>query len=352
VAAGFVGAVSLPAVVRAVLRYEAYEAYPYVCYVGLDMKVYDSPVRGAVEVASWIIPFSDGVGLVVHRVAGFDSVAVRAYELGEGVVENSDLVPRLVERVVRFLESPDFRLFRLLRVNKHVVEGVAVLAGLEVGDVEAVFREAELREEMEDKVAAVFGDTVLVLSKRRFAARFDGSDAVEVARKYAFIVDAPVSYIAEKHVQPALGRQTTIYIFSDTSVICNPHTCHVLPLPSNIAYLVGKRAGSVIVDLEKRKPEEYRGVKLHTPPICMWRNRLLLLSSEGGKLAVTGSRRLPVRVPEPLVFTGDGFAGYAKFTASAGKVYVEAREVKQRRERGEEGGEEEERYLGEIVLGG
>lgn len=336
---------------QTIKKYPTFEVYPFVFYVSRDNKIVDVPTKENTKVETWLIPFIDACGLVVQRINNGE-VVLRAYEITATVEEKNELVENLLGRLVKFVNTLRLDDAKLFHINKHVIDGISVALGLDPGTVSDLVYEAKMRRRLEDRVVAIFGDIVVLLSKKKFMERFDGEKAVELARKYSIVLDAPISYIAENHIPRVLGTQVSVFIFPDASIICNPVTCYNIPLPSNLSFSIAKKSNATIVDLERGKPELYSNTRLPAPYFCVAKNKILLLEpldKQYKQFKVKEARKTLARYSAPLVFSPSGFLGYGKISVKNGRIAVEVVEVEREREEKEEGKEED--YLEEVVLG-
>ena len=335
-------------ILQTIRKYPTYEVYPYVFYVNRFGEILDVPSKENMKVETWIIPFIDGVGLVVQRI-GNKEVVLRAYEITDRVEEKNELIEGLFGRLVRLVNNLDIENVKILDFNSHVIEGISVALGLEKDIVSQTINEAKIRQKLEDRTVAIFNDIVILLSKRKFMIRYDGKNIVELARRYAFVVDAPISYIAEKHIPTVLGDRVAVFVFPESSIICNPVTCYNMPLPSNLSYLIARKVPkSLIIDLDRDKPENYSNKRLPIPYLCIAKNKVLILKREGkDRFTLKEMWKTRVRPVAPLVFSPYGFLGYGKIFVKNNRVIVEVITSG----KGEEGREREDTYLEEVVLG-
>jgi len=334
---------SISKIRSAVKETPTYEYFPYTYYISRTGDIQHTPTENTIEVNAWLVELGD-TGVAVYSVG--NGVYVRGYRLDGGiVVEDDEVVDDVIDRIVRVLNGDSDADYGAIKFNKHTATGISVLLGVDYEYVRHAISEAVMRQILEDKVVAIFGDDVIVLSKRRFMYKYSGKDAVNVAKKYAFVVESPISEISE-FVVKQLGKNVTFFIFENGSILCSESMCREAPLSPNISRLVSNKLNSFVsVDLTSDDPEKYRNVQLHLPftatAVAIGKRILYYLDSENN---ITSHMHTSIthRFPFLIVFSYKGFLGYGVLNKNKVKIF-EAEEK-------EEGGEEEENYLEETVL--
>jgi len=323
---------------RAVNEIPAYEYFPYTYYVSKTGNIQYSPGENTIKVDAWLVELGD-IGIAVYFVG--DGVYLRGYRVDNtSIVEDDEVIIDIVDRFVHFLNGTSNTEYLPIKINIHTLTGISVLLGIDYEYIQRAVNEAMLRQILEDRVAAIFGDDVVVLSKRGFMYRYSGKEAVEMAKKYAFVVKSPVSAIAE-FIAEQLGRNATFFIFESGSIVCSDSACREAPLPPNIARLVANKLSTFsAVDLTSRDPGEYREVRLYLPSTVAIGKRILYYLDSEGRIAAHMRTGTFHRFPYLLVFSRRGFLGYGVLTRDKVKI-VETEEA--------EGGEEGEDYLEETV---
>jgi len=324
-----------------IYSYPSFESFPFTYYTsGRD--IYYNPVNGAFRVDVWLIELTSGKGLAIYKMK--DDVFLVGYKIENGVVvEDDKTLVEVLDILVGILNGNDTA-EKLVRKNTHTVNGLSVLFDIPPDEVSSALNMAELKNELKDKPVAIFGDNVIVLSRTTFIKRYIGKDAVEVATKYGFIVNSPISAIANI-VKEHMGVNLTFFIFEDASIICNNNTCRELPLSSNISLLLTRKLRkSKILDLTTRRPEEYANTELIIPgKIAIGKRRIYYLDENNNVLQEvhvsvnTGYSYL-------LVFDRKGFNGYGLLVKKRVKVFDKEKEAEKMET-------EKENYLEKTILG-
>jgi len=324
---------------RVVMELPAYEYFPYTYYITKTGEVVYSPIENATKINVWLLEIGD-IGVAIYSVD--DNVYIRGYRLVNGnPVEEDDVVPDVIDRILRIL-SGESTMHGILNFNKHVVSGISALLGLNHEDVQHIIIEAALREGLEDRLVAIFGDDVIVLSKKRFMYRYSGRDAVNIARKYAFIVESPISEISE-FISDQLGKNVTFFIFESGSILCSESMCREAPLPPNISQLVSNKLSTFVsVDLTLHDPSNYRNVRLYLPSTIAIGKRILYYLDSENKYVSHIYTNISHKFPYLLIFSRKGFLGYGVLIRNKVKIFEGEEE--------EEKSKEKEDYLEEIVL--
>jgi len=324
-----------------IYSYPTFESFPFTYYTsGRD--IYHSPVDGAFRVDVWLIELTSGKGLAIYKMR--DDVFLVGYKIENGmIIEDDKTLVEVLDNLVKILNGDDTT-EKLARKNTHAINGLSVLFDIPFDEVSSALNIAELRNEVKDKPVAIFGDNVIVLSRTAFIKRYIGKDAVEVATKYGFIVNSPISAIANI-VKEHMGVNPTFFIFEDASIVCNDNICRELPLPSNISLLITRRLRkSKVLDLTTHRPEEYTNTILIIPgKIAIGKRRIYYLDENNNVLQEihvsvnTGYSHL-------LVFDRKGFNGFGLLVKKQVKLFDKEKET-------EKVETEEENYLEKTILG-
>jgi len=325
---------------RAVTEIPAYERFPYTYYVSRAGSILSVPSENSMKVDVFLVELNN-TGVAVYSVNG--GVYIRGYRVDGGrVVEDDEAIVEIIDRLVSALNGNDIG-FDTLKINRHTITGISLLLDLDYETVRRMVSESMLKQILEDRTVAIFGDDVIVLSKRKFMRRYSGADAVSVAKRYAFVMESPVSGIAE-FVSEQLGKQITFFIFESGTIVCGLSECREAPLPPNISRLVAEKLKtSVAIDLTAKRPEDYRNTKLFLPSsttgVAIGKGVLYYLGPDN---SITARMYTNIwhRYPFLLIFSSHGFIGFGIQNGNRIKAGTN----------GEKRGEEErEDYLEETV---
>jgi len=259
--------------------FESYRSYPITYYVSGN-RVLEVPSSNAVRVDAYVLfsPKTQVRGIIVHYIRGRGAV-IEGFRCDAGKVQSTglDTILEVIDEYVHCLMSG----CKLTR-TRHVIRGLSVLFGLDEKDVEAILHRASLVEKLEDRNVVIFDNTVFVLSRRNILVRYDGEDAVEVAREVAFICSAPIKTLRE-HIKKYVDTPCVVVMGSEAAAVCSRRGCHVIPLPMNIARLVFSKVRGTVID--GFRPVVGRRVVGEYPPgvdaIVVGYNYVALLRREG-----------------------------------------------------------------------
>lgn len=308
-----------------------YEVFPYTYYVSGSMISY-SPGEGGVRVDAYVVKV--GKCSLVAQFIGEECV-LEAFPTG--VCRVSEILQHLVE----FIRGE-----RDLELTHHEREAVARLFFLDVSQVERAERISALRRYLSDKKVAIIGESVYVLSKGKVLERFDGREAVDIARRFSFVVDAPVREIAS-HISSFISGASTIFASKDSSLICDSKTCIDVPLPKDKSILVARNIpNSVYVDIEAQTSPRKR-LAMPGDAIAFFKGYVATLKRSDDNYTVIRKYEFKGRVPFPVIFTRDGLRRYAKVTS---RDSVELIEISSKTASEEEREEERElEYISQAI---
>jgi len=318
-------------VVKKYMFFEMYKVYPIEYWVvrqGNEYLVLEVPRAGATKVQAYVIPVNDREGLVLYRFP--DTAVVTAYTVSAGIEEKPSLVPKLMDRLYWFLSRRE----PIPNLTPHSVKGISVLWLVPEEYVRETQRYFELREKLRDRVTAVFPDFVVVFTRDKFMERIDGEDAVRLAKKVSFTVDAPVSFIAETLSDALRTREITVFMFEEGSVFCSTKTCVPVPLPRNITELVIRalRKDRHTVKVIDRTSEKTGNLSLPGYIFIAPNEFGFIKPVSGDTFIVLRSYPVHTSVMKPVVYSARGFEGYMKKIGN----YVKIVKTLKTAERGEE----------------
>ena len=309
-------------------RYASYSSYPVVFYVKRTGEITDEPTPFGTRIDSWVIPFRDGRGIVVHVVNG--DVIVRGYRVEDRIIEDDTIIVELIDMLRDAIA--EYKVHEVLGdATSHVVHGIAHLFAADYNDVKEIIDISQLRSRLEDRITAVLGKHVIILSKHNYVFYFHGDTAVKAARMYSFVTDSPIATIAE-HTRKYFGRPVA-FLFRNSALVCNTTTCRELPLPYNFTKTIMAKAKAITVDLASNPPTRYTSTPLPIPPILIHKHKAYILEPRGREYTVKSTVKTIIKPVKPLVFDEAGFKGYGAIKPHEGSVKVVVTDASQEEKR-------------------